>query len=103
MEDKRLDKVLEGIQDIKVAQAVQYEQITQLSKRMDNANSRIDKAESRISSTDNKINLTHAEIDKRLEAKISPIVSKLSMHDKIVGAVVLSSAILLMLIRLKLI
>lgn len=101
MKDDKLDKVLEGIQDIKVAQAVQYEQISNLTKRMDSAHSRIDKAEHKISSTDRKIDLTNNELEARLDLKLKPLVDKLAKHDRIVAGVIIATSILVTLMKFK--
>lgn len=103
MSDEKLDKVLGGIQDIKISQAVHYEQITQLSSRMDKAYSRIDRAEDNIQETDRKIDISKAELGDRIAEEIQPLVKKVSMHDKVVGAIAIAATIILMLIRLKLI
>lgn len=75
------DKILEGIKQIEITQAVTHEKLSNIYERLDRTNKRLDNA-----------NSDYEKIEKRMDR-----------HDKIVGGVVIAVAILVTLVRLKLI
>lgn len=96
MEDKRLDKVLDALQDIKISQAVHYEQMTQLSRRMDAVNKRVDK-------TEKKLEDTTEELNERISSQLSPLVKRIDLHDKYVAGIIFAVSIVAALMRFKII
>ena len=81
MDDKKYDKILEGITKIEISQAVTHEKLTNMDNRLDRTNKRLDHA-----------NDAFEKIEKRVD-----------FHDKVVGAIVLAVAILGVLVKYKII
>ena len=75
------DKILVGIKQIEITQAVTHEKLSNIYERLDRTNKRLDSA-----------NDSYEKIEKRVDR-----------HDKIVGAIVIAVTILVTLVRLKLI
>lgn len=81
MDNKRIDKILEGLKNIEISQAVLYEKLTQMDHRLDRTNKRLDHA-----------NEEFEEIKKRVDR-----------HDKIVGGMAFAFAVVTTLIKMKII
>ncbi len=96
MDDKKLDRVLDALHDIKIAQAVHYEQLTQLSRRMDAVNKRVDK-------TEKKLEETTDELNDRISSQLSPLVKRIDLHDKYVAGIVFAVTIVGTMMKFKLI
>ena len=75
------DKILEGIKQIEITQAVTHEKLKNIYDRLDRTNKRLDTA-----------NTQFEDIEKRVD-----------MHDKIVGAIAIAFTILLALVKFKII
>ena len=75
------DKILEGIKQIEITQAVTHEKLKNIYDRLDRTNKRLDVA-----------NLEYEKIEKRVD-----------QHDKIVGAIAIAFSILLVLVKFKII
>lgn len=81
MEDKKYDKIIDGLKAIEITQAVTQEKLSNIEKQIEKTNRRLDHA-----------NETYEVLEKRVD-----------IHDKIVGAIALAVGILGVLIRYKII
>lgn len=81
MEDRKYDKILEGIQELKITQAVTHEKLSNMSKKLEETNMRL-----------NSANKVYEKLEKRVD-----------VHDKIAGAIALAVVILGTLVKFKVI
>ncbi len=79
MEDKKYEKILEGIKQIEINQAVTNEKISNMNVHVKSTNKRLDGA-----------NDAYEKLEKRVD-----------IHDKVVGAVTLTFGILIALLKFK--
>jgi len=81
MEDKQYEKILDGIKQIEISQAVLYEKLTQMDYRLDRTNKRLDNA----------------------NLEFEGIKSRVDRLDKIAGGIVFAIGMLGALIKFKII
>jgi len=80
MEDEKYERIMDGIKNLEIGQAVTNEKMDNMGKYLKKTNSRLDHA-----------NDVYEKLEKRVD-----------VHDKVVGAVSLAVLILGTLIRYKL-